>query len=322
MMDLRLENILLDIFQEDINNNKAQTYITQITILTIKSLIPSVNEIGNRIDYRRFYEELKLWKYYSLGENNSLLNILGDIDEDVYFSLNDSTLYSRIIPIILANEKHDIIEDEIIKNIIYSTGNIQNLLEWVTIGRLLYLVIEKEEDIIEKLKEYLINISQVDFLDRYERLYKVNINKYPGNYKIIFERERLNLLNLLNGISINEYTILKDIMDVLEGDSPMTEFGKIIYNSTENGKNDYRLNEFYFDMNDYIFKLIKSRINPNDLVINEYILPDVFSFNEGEMFFHSLFKNCKVIKKEVRNGTLTSLIGTRTGMYLFKKNPI
>ena len=117
MMDLRLENILLDIFQEDINNNKAQTYITQITILTIKSLIPSVNEIGNRIDYRRFYEELKLWKYYSLGENNSLLNILGDIDEDVYFSLNDSTLYSRIIPIILDNENHDIIEDEIIKKL-------------------------------------------------------------------------------------------------------------------------------------------------------------------------------------------------------------
>ncbi len=47
-------------------------------------------------------------------------------------------------------------------------------------------------------------------------------------------------------------------------------------------------------MNDYIFKLRKSRINPNDLVINEYILPDVFSFNEGEMFFFTPY--LKIVK--------------------------
>lgn len=319
MIDFKMENILLNIFQ---SGKESDNVIAQIAILTIKSLMPSSNEIGNRIDYKRFGEELKLWKYYRVGENLSLLNILGEINEEVYFNIKDDTLYSRIIPIVLSNSEYTIIEDEIIKNIIYSTGNMETLFEWLLIGRALFLIIEKEEDIEEALKEYVINISQMDFLNRYRSIYRLSLDKYPGNYAVDFERERLNQLNLLNGININRYRVLKDLLDVLKGDMPKTSFGNIIYDSMRERDKEYKLNGFYTSMNDYIFKLRKSRINPKDLKIAEYILPDIFSFDEGEAFFHSLLRNSKVMKKEIRNGTLISLIGTKTGMYMFRKNPI
>lgn len=325
MIDLKLGSILPSIFYTEISKDKKNSDILEISILTIKSLMPSAREVGNRIDYKRFYEELRLWKYYRVGENLSLLNILDDPNEDIYFNFKDPTIYSRIIPIILANEKHEIIADEIIKNIIYTTGNIDYLLEWLLIGMAIAFLLENKntniEALREYLKEYLINISQVDFFSRYRNFYRIDIEKLD-NYKIIFERTRLELLNVVNEIECKKYKYMEDILKVISGEIPKTSLGTILYEASQGLSIDSELNSFYKSMNEYVLRLRKSRINPESLKIEEYILPDIFKYEEGDIFFHSLLKESKVLKKEAKNGNLTSLVKTRSGIYLFRRDPV
>lgn len=316
MIKVDIENILPNLFNI---GNKEDNNITLISILTIKSLLPTQGGRGNRIDYKRFNEELKLWKYYRVGDNHTILNILENIDNEIYFNSKDKIIYSRIIPILLGNEKYEIIEDEIIRNILFVSGNVELLLEWLLISKFFYLIINKEEDIIDKLKEYAINISQIEFLDNYKSLYRLELEERLKEYKIQFERTRLDLINILNGISLKKYKYIEDILKVWEGNKPETLFGKIVYNSIENKELSFSLNDFYNSMNEYILRLRKGRINPENLIIEEYILPDIFQYKEGDIFYHSLLNESKVIKKEVKNGVLTSLIKAKSGMYLFKE---
>ena len=61
MTKMSFERLLLNLFQEDYNEGKRYGYISQLSIITTKSLIPMMNEEGVRIDYTRFLEEFKLW---------------------------------------------------------------------------------------------------------------------------------------------------------------------------------------------------------------------------------------------------------------------
>lgn len=317
MIKIDVENILASLFNIA---SKEDSNISLISILTIKSLLPSSQGKGNRIDYKRFNEELKLWKLYRVGDNQTILNILGDIDREIYFNSKDRTIYSRILPIIVGNENYDFIEDELVKNILFTSGNLEILLEWLLIGKFLYLLIKKEEDLIEKLKDYIINISQVDFLNSYKDFYRIGLEGRLKNYKIKFERTRLDLINILNGVFQGRYKDVEDIIRIYKGERPDSLFGEILYNSIEGKEVDYKLNNFYKNMNNYILRLRKGRINPKNLIIKEYILPDVFQYEEGDVFFHSLLNESKVIKKEVKGGVLTSLIRAKSGMYLFKED--
>ena len=82
-----------------------------------------------------------------------------------------------------------------------------------------------------------------------------------------------------------------------------TVVGNIINNASIDKKIDIdiEIEDSYERIALYVLKLRKSRIDPEDLKIKEYILPDVFEFKEGEVFFHSLLNRSKVIKKEVKN---------------------
>lgn len=319
MLNLNIENILPNLFNISKEENKD---ISLISILTIKSLVPDTKNKGNRIDYKRFNEELKLWKHYRVGDNPSLLNILDKIDKDIYLNSEDEIIYSRIIPIILANERYEIIEDEIIKNILFVSGNIGILLEWLLVGKFLYLILNKEEEIIDKLKDYIINISQIDFLKNYKDFYRIKLEENSKSYKVEFERKRLDLINILNGINIKKYKYTEDLLNILKSSKVDTILGNIIYNSLYNETSEDISKGFYNNMNEYILKLRKGRINPDNLVIEDYKLPNIFNYEEGEVFYHSLLNNSKVIKKEVKDGVLTSLIKSRSGMYLFTETPV
>lgn len=317
MNNIDLESLLLNIFIEDYSRHNEYSYQSQITILTIKSLTPSMDDLGVRIDYKRFTEELNLWSYYRIGENSSLLNI-GSRDPGIYWNSKDDSILSRIIPILLSNQDYGVAEEEIIKNILFITGNLRELFESVSIAYLIYLVIEKEEDIVDKLKEKIIGFGQLEFIYKYEKYYMTEMNDYPGNYRIDFEKEKIYLINLLNGIDTIQHPCLTDCMNVLNNVETDTFMGnvlnKCLYNSPE-----HILPRFYISMGDYIIKLRKSRVDPVQLQIKEYILPNIFSFNEGDVFFHSLLRESKVIKKEIKKDILTSLVQTKTGMYLFKQ---
>ena len=159
MLKLDLEKLLLNIFLEDKFRNKEHTIASQLSMITIKSLMPSNIVRGNLIDYKRFKEEVKLLGYYKLDKEN-IFQI--DLSREEYFNYKDKTIYSRILPIIAANQDYDIIEEEVIKNILYTTGNIETLLEWIAISKYVFLRLEKDENILENLKEYIINISQIE----------------------------------------------------------------------------------------------------------------------------------------------------------------
>mgnify|MGYP000886524287 FL=1 len=106
-------------FYEDIVKNKGPSHITDLMILTIKSLIPSRDYEEVSIDYNRYWEEIKLWKYYRRGENASLLGVLGNINPNIYWNHIDDSAYFRIMPIILANTDYTAIKREVIKNILF-----------------------------------------------------------------------------------------------------------------------------------------------------------------------------------------------------------
>ena len=93
-----MERLLLDLFQKDYLNNKNNTYISQLAVITIKSLLPMKDEEGIRIDYRRFTEEYKLWLNYRNGDNSSLLNTQGRVIHEIYWGQIDDSIISRIIP--------------------------------------------------------------------------------------------------------------------------------------------------------------------------------------------------------------------------------
>lgn len=319
MDEINIEKLLISLFNEDYSTNREFSYISQLAVITIKSLMPMKNEEAVRIDYTRFIEELKLWLYYRNGENSSLLNIQGKIDKDIYWNNEDNSTVSRIIPLLLANNKYEIIEEETIKNLLFTTGNIELLFESLSIVYLLYLVIQNEEDIIYKLKQMIIGFAQINFLNKYEEFYMLSIKEHPKNFKVEFERKKISLLNSLNGINNGKYENLLDCLDVIEKKEPKTSIGNIVYNFLYKRDIECNLPKFYIELTEYITKLRKSRIDPKYLEIKEYILPDIFSFKEGDVFFHSLLKESKVIKKEAKDNAFTSLVQTRTGMYLFKK---
>ena len=315
------KNLMDSLFIEDYLSKVNYTYISQIGILTIKSLIPSMDDLGVRINYKRFTEELNMWKGYRVGDNSSLLN-LDKIEDNIYWNGEDDSIISRILPIVISNQKFQIIEEEVIKNILFTSGNLGEVLEYICISHLLYLHLRKEGNIVEKLKSMIIEFAQVDFYKKYEKYYKIGLNNYPGNHKIEFEKEKIHIINLLNGIDNNKYEYLSDTIKVLDGDQGRTFVGKILYNYINEEDTIHNLPKFYLDMGRYLINLRKSRIDPKDLEIQEYILPDIFSFNEGDTFFHSLLRESKVIKKEVRNKIPTSLVQTRTGIYVFRKTDL
>lgn len=321
MINTNVEKLLLELFNEDHRINNGGGYISNLATITIKSLIPMKGEIGVRIDYRRFMEELKLWFHYRSDENPSLLNLQGRIDPIIYWKGQDDSIISRIIPIVVANQKYEIIEEEIVKNILYTSGNISDLFQGISLGYLLYEIINQGEgkDLISNLKEKLINFPQIDYINQYKSNYRIGIEHYPDNFKVDFERARIQILNILYGIKDKSYLELADLVQVLKGEKAKEMPARIVSRFLRGDTIEYKLPKFYLNLGDYIINLKKSRIDSDRLEIKEYILPDIFSYEEGELFFHSLLRESKIIKKEVSGDTLTSLVQTKTGMYLFRK---
>lgn len=321
MLEIDLDKIIQNIFIKDIEDNKISTNLSEITSILIKSLLPNEIQSGNLVDYRRYKEELSFWTYYRTEEDETLDKIIDDKNTWDYFGYKDGSLYTRLLPIIVANSDYYMIEKEGIRNLLFTTGDLSLLWNWIGSLRLIHNIIEKKENLIEDLKNYIINLSQVEFLREYREFYRFPLEEYPGNFYIQFEREKINIINILNSVEVQGYEEIKDLLNIVEGKGPNTILGSIIVNSQKNMDVDITLTKFYINLSDYVLRLRKSRINPEDLKIDKYDLPDVFSFKEGEVFFHSLIKDGKVIKKEVRNNLLTSLVQTRSGMYLFKREP-
>lgn len=306
-------------FNEDIKNNGTNNYISQLIIISIKSLLPSEDLEKVPIDYKRYNEEIKLWKNYKNGDNPSLLNLF-NMDSNIYWEEKDSSLYMRILPIIMVNKDFSNIKDEIIKNTLFTTGDIESLIETILIGKLIFLLMEKEEKIVEKLKEEIINLSQIEYIEEYEKYYRFPINEYKGNFKISFEQKKISALNILNASYSKDFQVLEDCLIALNSQgNEKTPMGRIVRKILNGELEENTVPDYYKELIEYLYRLRKGRISPDILRIENYHLPDVFEFKEGDEFYHSLLNRCRVLKKEKRNNEIIIYLNTKSGIYEFRK---
>ncbi len=386
------------------------TYIVEIMIITIKSLVPCDSSYGSVIDYKRFNEEFKLWYYYRHGENNCLLGCLNN-DEKAYWEYEDDSIFSRIVPIVFANENWMVTRDEVLKNILYTTGKISSIFEGLTLAKLLFILISnvqisyddlisqiKEEivcfsqkefiqdytgyfkfspstyksnynieferkriellnvlngigkcqeyntlkqsldilqepeknnisydDLISQIKEEIVCFSQKEFIQDYTGYFKFSPSTYKSNYNIEFERKRIELLNVLNGIGkCQEYNTLKQSLDILQEPEKNNEQSSFFIAGLKGLKTSYETNPikdevFIKNLCSFLVKLRKGRISVESLQVEKYILPDVFQYKEGDVFFHTLLKKCQVIKIIKEADLDISFIRTKTGAHRFWK---
>lgn len=309
-----VRNFLLSAFS--LIDDEEKKYISEVTIVTIKSLLPQENEIGNRINYDRLEKEMELWYYYRQGENSCLLNSIYLNSVDIYWNEFDDSIYIRLAPIVFSNNNWDIIREEVLKNILFTTGNISTILEGLMVSKILFLLMNNNEEIVEELKCEIINFSQSEFLENFSQYFRVPVEKYPKNFSIEFERRRIALINILNGIELHDFNILQESLRVIQNniENEYSIFAKALYSikTPISVKGDMRVYENFCD---YLYKLNRGRIEPSLLTIDKYYLPNIFSFKEGEEFYHSLLNKCKVLKKEKTKVVLK----TKSGIYEFKR---
>lgn len=316
----KVRNGMLSTFYQDLDPNGDRSYITDMTIISIKSLMPSREYVGVNIDYNRYNEEIKLWKDYRNGDNPSLINLFQGLEPDIYWKSVDNSIYSRTIPIVLANENFDNIRREIIKNLLFTTGNIESLIETILLSKIIFLLINNRENIIEELKEEIINFSQLEFEMEYGKYYKVPIEKYSGNYAVSFEQKKIFALNILNNCPSPGFETLRDSLNVLfaNGNGKST-IGKSIKVFLENNLGEISIGQYYRELADYLYRLRKGKISPEALEIKEYYLPDIFQFKEGDVFYHSLLNKSMVIKRQEIGNNIIIDLETKSGLYRFKK---
>lgn len=313
------------------------SYIVELFIITVKSLIPSMDVEGTIIEYKRFREEVRLWASYRHGSNKPLINSVNKIDNKIYWNEADYSVYARIFPIVAANKQWNVILSEIIKNVLFTTGNISILQECIILSKVLYLILDGKSDydkIISNLKEEIIRLSQKELISKYSKYYRGDIATFSGNFVIDFEKTRIELLNLLHGKEINNnFYILRQVLDILRGD--IKNFSQLPYNfflygvlgltiQNNNELIDYKDKNFIQSLAGYLLKLRKSRINPESLYIKNYYMPDIFKYNVQEEFNHPLLNKCKVVYKQETEKLFITYIRTKTGIYRFfkLKNPV
>jgi len=304
------------------------TYIVEIMIITIKSLVPDESNYGSIIDYERFNEELRLWYYYRHGENNSLLGSLYNINK-AYWEYEDDSIFSRIVPIVFANEDWNVAKREILKTILYTTGNISSIFEGIALGKLLFIIIENinidHAELVSLIKDEIVGFSQRDFIRSYIGYFRNSPMSYKGNYTIDFERKRIELLNILNGIDVGfKYNTLKSSFSILAGkeDCVSTSFflGGLRSLKEDINYETIKDEEFIRNLASFLVKLRKGRISIESLRIDKYILPDVFKYKEGDIFFHTLLKKCQVIKRIDESDRIIIFLKTKSGIYRFMRN--
>lgn len=330
MLEDKMEKIIISSAAIDAindNDNKFRSYKVQIMIGTIKSLVPLAENSGVKINYDRYTKELELLDdYFDKGKEDIL-----KLNKKNYWNYKSRFLTSRIIPIVIANENYDVAKKEVIKNVLYSTGDIGVLLNSILLGKLLDLLIKNKEisyeEILLDLKSEIITFSQSDFLEQYRKEYMIALEEYDGNFLVDFERSKIQLINLLNGVESEKNKLLRKSLDIIKSkeNKSIVEINDLFLSSIlgvyseKVTKIEYNDKNFIIKMSDYLIRLRKGRINLKDLRSEISDVPDLFKYNAGKVINHPLLNKCQIIKKYNNNSSIVIEVMTKSGLYKFQK---
>lgn len=305
------------------NDNNYRSYTVQLMISSIKSLIPSKESNGVNINFERLKNEIELLKDYYTSDPLEII----DLDSKNYWDLKSTGFESLLIPIILSNEKFENTKEEIIKLTLFLTGDIYVLIQSILLGKLLDIVIKDEldlEDIVSNLKEEVIRFSQIDYLEKYSKYYKISIKEYSGNFTIDFEKAKIYYINLLNNDDFLNQDILIRSFNILDAnkniDIDEIFLAAIIGLHSEEVSNiEYNNKEFIKRISDYIIRLRKGRINITDLSLQSKKMPDIFSFKIGDIIDHPILNKSKLINRYMDKDKEVIELITKSGLYKFQK---
>lgn len=307
------------ILDKSLIDNKT-SHKTELFIISLKSLLPSEREVKIYIDYERYKKEFLLWKSYKESTNRVLENIKNNIDKDIYLNEEDDSIIYRILPLVLTNSNYISLQEEVVKNILYTTGNIEDLIENLLISKLVYLLLNNRNNIVELLKEELINLNQIEFKANFKKYFRI-LPEENKSFSIKFEKTKIDGLNILNDIGSMKLKNFEKIYRIYrdkEESNKIEILEEVIKNL--DGKPYEETNISYFEeLGKYLYNMKKSRINPTSLRIEEYKMPDIFKYKKGEWFYHSLLNNCQVVDKICDENHIYVKIRTKSGIYNFKK---
>lgn len=322
------------------------SYVTELMIIMIKCLKDDPTTSRVIIDYPRFYEEIKLWRYYRHGRVESILLKFEEKDYyegNFYWQDRSCKGISRIFPIILANKNYSVAEIETYKNIIYFNRHPYVILTGLILLRTMFLLMQNEfvdrNELTYQLKNYLINL-QLKELNK-------NMNKnLPHQYSIQFEKEKIQYL-----IDLDRYKENKGVVDQYK-ENLFFKSIDMFYNSYDksipivetkmNGFNkeinaiayalfglsgkEYIIKKgslkdemFIYEISKYLYKLREYKIDRKLYNVNEKSV-DIFKLQENSIVKHPVLNNIKILKKEETMNYIRMLVQTKSSIYTFIKN--
>ncbi len=322
------------------------SYITQLALINCKCFIDNKKENRVLIDYIRMAEEIKLWQYYRCGTPVNYMNKLDSgkdyYTSDFYWKDKRGEAFSRIIPIVLVNKNFVAAQEEAYKNIVYINRHPQVILTGLLLLRTIYLLMNnamiKREELIDELKDYLINLQLL-------KLEQGSGGQLPSNYKIEFEQEKINYLIDLDRIKaaglysadafhskdifllalINFFKLHRGESVVKYRQQDQKEVCTIMYallalaGQTDKVKIDeIKDNIFINSMNEYLFKLREYKIGREPFK-NEDMRMDLFTLQKGTTLKHPILNNIIIKDRRQSENHIELIIKSKTGEYRFLK---
>ncbi|SCY97396.1 ADP-ribosylglycohydrolase family protein [Alkaliphilus peptidifermentans] len=320
--------------------------LTELLIILTKSLLDDIDCCKVTVDDKRLLAELELFQYYRHGNP---INLLSYINEGNNYHKgpayrNDKRGYgvSRVAAIFFANKNLKVAIEEIYRHIIATNIHPQVILTALLVVKVLYLLLEnsqiEREDLIQQLKEYLINLRRQDFeIDIEFNIHPLQYEKEKVEYIIALDRikdagqeaplkEDWNSRDMLMA-AITSFFRLRDekslnleIMpsyDIRESLALAYGFFGICNSNTIELVKNLKNAAFIENMGEYIVKLRNYEIKRKQYT-NENML-DIFNQKTGSTIKHPILNVCKIMDRTEDSKIIQVLVNSKSGEYLLTK---
>ena len=321
------------------------SYITELMLIMIKCMIDDSKDLRLVVDYKGFYDELMLWKYYRHGSPEGILTRIqanNYYKSSFYWEDKNCSGINRVIPILLANNNYYLAEMEVYKNVIYFNRQAEIVFTGLLILRTGYLILQNpminKDELLQELKNYLINLQ----LKELNRNMRKNFN---NKYNIQFEKEKIQYL-----IELDRYKRSRNLSDVsnnkiilyaIENYFILHEGGKLNLNNLpykykkeiisiaysywgmcgkgyDMARNSLKDESFICEMGKFLYRLRKNKINRKVYPVQETEI-DIFKLEPNQMIKHPILNAMRVIDKEETDHYIKVLVQTKSCIYTFIK---